>query len=414
MSDQPHSPALPGIRLCVIGGTYREITLEPIRDALRGSGLRAAALLASLGDDVTLETYVDDSVNKQAEALMHDFRLSPSIHPRTTGVTFRYQTPSSSAEWINPDGEPVLNVQGFESVLAFGMVESSWSIVADRVVIDPQHGDLASMLAAVEASRVAIVLNGQEARRLTGLDLLNAGHRLLSEGAEVVVVKQGALGGQVFHHSGVDAYGPIPTKMVNSIGSGDAFSAGFAHMWLCNPDEPLLAAQFGAQVAAAHSLTDVPQVSADLLATLGEPLAYPERIEPKVYLAAPFFTAAERLLLDVVKRGLEESGVLVFSPLHEIGAGGDEVAKQDLAGLRGCHAVLALLDGGDPGTVFETGWATRAEMPIVGFSARPDSHDWTMLRGTGTRLTSDLTDAIHFAAWAAVAQVSESIGKDPR
>ncbi len=66
-----------------------------------------------------------------------------------------------------------------------------------------------------------------------------------------------------------------------------------------------------------------------------------------VSLAGPFFTVAERWLVDACRSFLLQAGAEVFSPFHEIGVGGPEVAKQDLDGLRKADVVLALLDGWD-------------------------------------------------------------------
>lgn len=338
--------------------------------------------------------------------MAHVFGYRLKAVGRSMPMGFDYETPISTARWNYPADPVALNAEAAD-VVAFGMVDADWSIIANRLVLDPQHGDLFALLDATKASQaVAVVLNGHEAARLTGMPPRSAGTHLLERGAAVVVIKQGALGGLVFHADFVEAYGPVPTETTRTIGSGDAFTAGFAHAWFENPDAPLAAAQFGAQVAAAHSVADVPQVSHGLLASLPAALNYCSDKIPKIYLAAPFFTTGERLLLETVRIALHDAGLEVFSPLHEVGAGGDEVAARDLQGLDGCDAVLALLDGADPGTVFETGWATNAGIPVVGFTAHPELHDWTMLRGTGAEISSDLTSAVHLAAWAAIHRIS--------
>jgi nucleoside 2-deoxyribosyltransferase len=390
----------------VVGGTYRETCLEPKVDALRGSGMRAAAILTSLGRSCSFVTCVDDAAQGEAIAMAHVFGYTLKSTKRSAPVSFDYDTPVSTARW-SYHGEPVALSAEAENSVAFGMVDADWRITADRLVLDPQHGDLFAMLDATEVGQgLAVVLNSHEAARLTGLLPRQAGTHLLARGAAVVVIKQGALGGLVFHGEGIEPYGPIPTETTRTIGSGDAFTAGFACAWFENPDEPLTAAQFGARVAAAHSLTDAPQVDQDLLDSLPRALDYCSDKVPKIYLAAPFFTSGERLLLETVRVALHDAGLEVFSPLHDVGAGGDEVAMRDLQGLGGCDAVLALLDGADPGTVFETGWATNAGIPVVGFTAHPELHDWTMLRGTGAKVSSDLTSAVHLAAWAAISRIS--------
>lgn len=387
----------------VVGGTYRERCVDPAVNALRGSGLRAAALLASLGRTVSFTTCIDATTSAEANAMFDCFRVEATSHRRPDAVVFWYETPISTAQWHYAAERRLLKETG-NDVVAFGMVDADWRITADKLVLDPQHGPLDVLLggATVASGEIAVVLNQHEAFRLTGLAAKEGGRELLSRGPKVVVIKQGALGGMVFHGSQVDSYGAIPTDTTQTMGSGDAFTAGFAHAWFDNPADPLAAAEFGAKVAAAHSIAGSPQVTAELLAALPPSLPYAGNIAAKVYLAAPFFTTAERLLLDTVVRALSDAGITVFSPLHEVGVGGDDVAAKDLDGLASCHAVLALLDGGDPGTIFETGWATRANIPVVGFTARPEWHDWTTLRGTGAVVVSDLTSAIYCAAWAAL------------
>jgi len=119
-----------------------------------------------------------------------------------------------------------------------------------------------------------------------------------------------------------------------------------------------------------------------------------------VYLAGPFFTAAELWLVEQVRDTLVTLGVDVFSPFHDIGPGGLEVAKKDIEGLEQCDAVLALLDNGDTGTVFEVGWAVRHDLPIVGYASVLDQEVTKMMAGTSVELHRDLSTACYRAAWA--------------
>ncbi len=120
-----------------------------------------------------------------------------------------------------------------------------------------------------------------------------------------------------------------------------------------------------------------------------------------VYLAAPFFSLSERWLVETSRAVLAGLGAAVFSPLHDVGVGGDEVAGPDLDGLRRADAVFALLDGWDPGTVYEVGWAHREDLPVVGFLNTPAHEGTKMLVGAGAELHDDLSSALYRAVWAA-------------
>ncbi len=80
------------------------------------------------------------------------------------------------------------------------------------------------------------------------------------------------------------------------------------------------------------------------------------------------------------------------------------MAAQDMRGLRQCDSVLALLDGEDPGTLVEVGWALRAGIPVVGLADEAGDHAWTMIRGLEAEVTSDLSTAVYHAVWAGIAR----------
>ncbi|MBA0045120.1 PfkB family carbohydrate kinase [Mycobacteroides sp. LB1] len=388
--------------ITIVGGTYREYCVEPAIDRLLGSGLRAAGLLASLGDDVAYVTAIEESSAPEFDAVCASLAVSANAAPRTGSVAFAYETPiHRTTAHGRPVAEP-LHVQG-GTVLAFGMVETTWALTADTVVIDPQHSTVKDLLKVVEAQRITLILNEHEARAAAERsDVEHAALELLGLGVDAVVVKRGALGGLVAHSDTIATFGAIPTSAVHPLGSGDAFSAGYIHAWTGGAT-PLAAAQFGSQVAAAHSLTGTPQISQSVLDSLGQPLPYPRRVAPRIYLAGPFFNAAQRHLIRTIRAALIHLGAEVFSPLDEVGPGGDEVAEKDLRGLQSCHSVLAVLDGADPGTLFEVGWATHAQIPVTGFAEHPTEHTWTMARGTGTTVGDDLSSALYNSVWSAIA-----------
>ncbi|WP_016888805.1 PfkB family carbohydrate kinase [Mycobacteroides abscessus] len=384
----------------VVGGTYREYCVEPAIDRLLGSGLRAAGILSSLGDTARFRTAINDDDTAEFGAVCAALNVDFDAVPRTGPVVFTYETPISRTTQRGDASAETMNVDA-DCVLAFGMVESHWTVRANTLVIDPQHAPVSTLLDSAKADRISLILNEHEARTATGCVDLDQAASVLSQGVQAVVIKCGALGGIVAHQNTITTFGAIPTSCVHPLGSGDAFSAGYAHAWTAGAD-PVTAAQMGSQVAAAQSLTGSAQVPPGQLKALGSPLPYPRDVKPRIYLAGPFFNLAQRQLIRMARGALIHLGAEVFSPLDEIGCGGDEVAEKDLDGLRGCHSVFAVLDGADAGTLFEVGWATRAGIPVVGFAEQPDEHTWTMARGTGTAVVSDLSTALYNSVWSAI------------
>ena len=391
----------------VVGGAYREESLDPVVRRLGGSGVRAARILRALGTPTTLHTCVDASCVDELQMLATVYRVDLATAKRDGDVGYLYPTPVQPAlRDGNATGQP-LHVDS-DVVVGFGMVETTWTARAGRAVVDPQHSNVSDVLSRVAAPHVAVVLNEHEARRHTGrTDLIEAATDLLTTAVEVVVIKRGARGGLVVSPAGTEVYGVVPTLTVDPIGSGDAFTAGFAHAWAVERADPLTAATFASRTAAAHSLTGLAAFSPDALATVGTPTVFPLGVDPTVYLAAPFFSVAERALVRIAEDAVPHLGVRVFSPLREIGVGGDEVAQQDIDALSRCASVLAVLDGGDVGTAFEVGWATRQGIAVVGLAENPADHAWTMIRGTGGRVTADLSSAVYGAAWAALRRATE-------
>ena len=223
-----------------------------------------------------------------------------------------------------------------------------------------------------------------------------------------MIVKDSARGCLVTQRDGsVSRVGPYPTRSVWPLGSGDIFAAAYTHAWV-NGADPLQAARVGSSGAAWWCATRSARLPAailagtpvcDLLPEASPELAIPDTA-PLVYLAAPFFTLAERWLVETCRKVLWGLGADVFSPLHDVGFGGYEVAARDLEGLDRADVVLALLDGWDPGTLYEIGWAHRKGLPVVGFLDDSSDEGAKMLAGSGAELHKDLASALYRAVWA--------------
>jgi nucleoside 2-deoxyribosyltransferase len=88
----------------------------------------------------------------------------------------------------------------------------------------------------------------------------------------------------------------------------------------------------------------------------------------KIFLAGPFFTQGEEEFMEKLKAMLEDLGHEVISPL-DIGfqkGGSEELFQKDLGEISRCDALFAILDGLDPGTMCEIGYARAMGKKIVG------------------------------------------------
>jgi hypothetical protein len=391
--------------MIVVGGSYLERTVIPSTAALWGSGLKAASALASFSQDVHLITSVSAGERAELQLVARTFGVSVEVIERSARIAFEYYTPVSKPT-ISGLQQPTLQIHAEgDDVLAFGMLEAVTDIRARTLVFDPQSPAQSPIPDGLRRSceRLAIVLNRHEARRSSKRSGIEAAARsiLNRTAADLVVVKCGAVGAFVAEAARRPFWVPaFETTHVWPIGSGDVFTAAFAWHWAARGQsvrESARAASLAtAWWSATHQLPLPKRLRIDGRFVLR---ALPPQT-PRVYIAGPFFGVQEEWLVDSVRDALRDLGVEVFSPLHEIGRGDEGVAEKDLRGLRGCSAVLALLDRCDVGTIFEVGYAIAKGIPVVGFTDNPNSDALKMLRGSGIAVVPDLSTAVYRAAWA--------------
>jgi nucleoside 2-deoxyribosyltransferase len=404
--------------MLIVGGTYAERCNTPTWSTTQGSGMRAAGALAPHG--ARLMTAVDEELAGDAELVANAIKIDRVVVGRSGPVGFDYFTPLSTPRVAGAKTTASSTIGGSDDIaLVFGMLETTdVDIECRRLVYDPQRPGSGRRLDLIGLSseETCVVLNAGEVRTFgRSPDLSAAVSTVFADsGASVVVVKSGATGCVVFEQGGPAggiAVGACPTPTVWPLGSGDTFAAGFAHAWGAGADA-VESARVGSASAAYWCSTKSPTLPAWVLggdATAAAasglvPLSPVSRLEgpPKVYLAGPFFNLGELWLVDLVRQAFLAQGVAVFSPLHDVGLGDESVALKDIDGLRECSSVLALLDGSDFGTVFETGWAERAGIPVVGYASRPDKEGAKMLTGLGGELHTDLSTAVYRASWRAL------------
>jgi hypothetical protein len=397
--------------LIVVGGAYVEICAYPRSSIYRGSGVRAASILAGLGNRVTLHTALDDQLAGVFKDIATRLRFSLVSAPRAREIQFRYRHPLDVPD-VDADLSVATTHQDVSAgaALVFGMLEGRPVVRAGRVVYDPQDGDKSQPFGAngSSADRLAVVASLSEARVLSGEEAPDAAAmRLIERGAEVAVVKCGILGAYVQHRGQGSWVRAFPTDYVWKIGSGDVFSAAFAHAWITESRSPLEAAWFASRSVAEYVRNRKELVDADTLALIRAEASGqvqvrtpPSLIDKPVYLAGPFFNTAQQWLVDEARAALKALGLRVISPIHDIGEGpAEQVAPEDLRAIRESGLVFALLDGIDAGTLFEIGYARALDIPVVAVGEAVDERSLTMLIGSNCIVHSDFCSALYAAGW---------------
>ncbi len=396
--------------MIVVGGIYGERCVVPDWRQVFGSGGRAAAAMSGWGAGVTLHGYCSEDRLEDIRATMAAFNvdLVPTTAPEP--INFYYFHPLSNPEIDPPPAnisrQSSIHVSG-EVVLRFGMMEGDAVVRATTAVYDPQSGLSPEGFSAngSTADRLAIILNEGELGLLTGKhDVAEAAQTLMvAERADVLVVKAGTRGATIWTKEGASALISVyRSERVFKIGSGDVFSAAFTWFWGKEGRDPVEAADLASRSVACYCNTrHLPLPDPKELAAM-QPLRTDAK-PGKIYLAGPFFDIGQRWVIEEALTCLRMLGAQVFSPLHEVGFGDpDAVAKEDLKGLECCDAVLAIVNGGDPGTLFEIGYARDRGMPVVALAEDVHDRDLTMVAGSGCEVARDLASAIYRAVWASM------------
>lgn len=376
----------------IVGGLYREQCSMPAWDAVFGSGGRAAAAVSTLSPGSFLHSYLED-FGAEGVASLKKLGIEMILSPRPTAIVFSYFHPLSRPH-IQPspkgiERQPPIQVSG-DVVLRFGFLEGDAIVDARRAVYDPQtwRNPVSFGANGSVAKELAIVLNELELRSATGVDDLNlAAVKLMAhQGALVVVVKGGIRGATIFEHGGkANAIPAYRSSRVFKIGTGDVFSAIFAHHWA----EKGLPASDAADIAS-RSVADYCSVGHLPLANdkLHQYAPINFKALGSVLLEGDVDTIGNRYTMEEARFILRELGVEVFCP------------ALDGASIPHAKAVLVLADGLECLAVKHI-CAKNAGMPIVILRERREQAGELLLEGNNVTVTDDFVSSLYFAAWAA-------------
>lgn len=390
--------------LTVVGGTYFEVCHDPRWYELYGSGLRGAIALSGHVSDIAFKTCVGKNAISLAKAICtsFDIKLDFVLIPET--IVFEYYHPLTKPFFYPSDfldSKTRMPDVSAECILVYGQIEAEVKVSGSYVVYDPQNW-ISYKATGSTATHLALVLNRREALLLSGLteqdNLEEIGRALLAnEKAEVVVIKNGSHGALVVDCFGTHLIPVFRTSSVWPIGSGDIFSAAFAWKWGLEKLPPAEAALLASRLTAQYCQNRI--LPLPVAPDIFQELKHTTHTK-KLYLAGPFFTVAERWLINELRCKLIEFGNEVFSPLHDVGLGSpDQVVGKDLAAIENADVLLAVVSGADPGTIFEIGYAKALRKRVVVLVENTREHDLTMLIGSGCEITDDLATAVYMASW---------------
>lgn len=241
--------------MIIAGGVYLEICAAPASVQLLGSGGRAALALMGLTDRVALHAFYPAEYAEQIFPNFEPMGVEVELYPSSDRIAFHYLYPLAKPR-ISPIPLPAsgtIAVKG-ETVLRFGCLEGDFQVLADVAIYDPQSAVAPAPFGenGSAADRLAVVLNRSElleTARRTDVEA-SARYVLDRDQAEVVIVKSGPSGAFVLERKQplrhVAAY---ETRAVHKVGSGDVFTATFAHYW----GEAGLGPVEAAQLASLHT-----------------------------------------------------------------------------------------------------------------------------------------------------------------
>jgi len=330
----------------------------------------------------------------EEEAIKANFGERAVAHLSDAAFSFRYLHPLAAPQLIGcrPENQRTIRLT-CENGLRFGCVEGQFQFVAENAVYDPQGSGESFSANGSTADRLAIVLNEGEAAFQTGCEQPHvAAKRLLEwEVAEVVIIKRGAVGCLVATRSGEITDVPaFQTDRLFKIGSGDIFTAAFAHAWMVQGRSAKDAALFASQHAAHYVDTRIVELPRQLPAYKAV-TADPSGLS--VLIVSDQRSLPDHWLAWEAKRSLESLGVKAANIL--------EPFEFDMLNsiLDEHHLLLALPTSSGGLTMAAVDGARRSGVPFQIFCDRDDLAVPDLVRSA--HVFSDFAACLYNALWRA-------------
>jgi hypothetical protein len=378
----------------IVGGTYRELCEIPHWDAEFGSGGRAAAALSKLSPNCVFHTYARDPHSIGLNFLRS---LGVDVRPQicNEGIAFAYFHPLSRPHIEPPVAQiiqqPTIYVSA-TTVLRFGFLEGEAIVNADRAIYDPQTSNHPQAYYAngSTANCLALVINESELRAITNIaDCDRAAEQVIhKQGVDVLVVKAGTRGALVYEASGskfrVPAY---RSSRVFKIGTGDVFSAIFAHYWgekHMPAHDAAIRASKGVSKYCSEGVLPIEAFDADQFTPVGTVF------QGAILLEGHGDTLGARYVMEEARFHLRAMGANVVCPALE-----GKTSTQSIA------AVLIIADGYSGDSLLRADFPSNGT-PTVIYQEDKSICPQLMTNEPSHMICGEFVTAIYFSVWAAL------------
>jgi hypothetical protein len=391
----------------VVGGTYREIDYDDISIEIYGSGFRATKFLLENHCPVDFNTVGNNDTVvhlKENQKVYNNFTFQCKEYHEI--ITFKYSfsldLPIIFPHLFNIPKVEKLTIES-ENIIAFGMLETDFIISGNKVVYDPQTPINPKKFSEFgKAGELVYIVNKNEALSIASSDNIEEikNYFFNSEQAKAFIIKNGPFGATLYSR---DKEVKIPSYITNNvykIGSGDIFTSSFGFYWmkkgLSLEDSAIFASKSTAVYCDKKAYVDTSILETFNYDEFTNEL-FPEK---QIYLASPFFSISELILIDKIRTAFLSFGIKVFSPFHDIGLGEDTtIATKDLEGIEKSDIIFCVLDNFDSGTLIESGYSLGKGKKIIGYHRTCDENKLLMLKPAKIHFYQHLTTAIYQTIW---------------
>ena len=400
--------------MTIYGGFYHEKCIIPKWDQVYGSAGRAAAILSNFTSKITLNTF--SSNIEYLEFFSNAYKINYVCNPSIINIKFEYFHTFSKANIIcnknNFDRYPSVKIED-SVVICYGTIEANAPIIkAEYGIFDFQSSTFNELFNEENCiDNIAIILNYEEAKYISSECIINDIKEYFFntvKNLKVLIIKDGPFGGYVCSPDKVNNIPIYKNKFIFKIGTGDIFTCLFGYFWANKKinnlelEKIIDYASFGTAFYTENYKSQYKNNFLNFYESNTFERLLPNRnnFKNKVYLAGPFFNASQRWQIEDTKQQLEKLNFNVFSPIHDVGIGkSKEIAQKDLKGLDESDSVFAILNGYDPGTVFEIGYAIAKNKKVIALYEQNDEINLTMFHGSDCMIFNDITTALYNLVW---------------